>query len=360
FGQFPTLLVSRGHFCEKILTMQFLPLLILNQNYVNGYMSSTIAWNLIASYYYGLPYYRNGLMTALVPWSGNYNVSPPIWIAAHTTQFTSIGWKYLKLDSGVGKLPQGGSYVGLISPDGTDLTIVIETITHNHSICIGPGIPWYDVHPQHVTLSLKGSFAKLTSMNVWYSKLGFNGQPNIMFRSLGQLKFVSGQAVLKLGLDEVYTLTTISTGQKGSYPDPPPSQPFPLPYLDDFEGYPQYQEPFNLAQQTGSYEPGVILICTTNHLALLVPILARTKITQQGSVQISAGWHTLSLLVQGASTFGALDGVILFNATIPTSAASGFAAIGTDSYGLADFDNLLLESATKGLKIVQQYTMLVK
>ncbi|KAK6967187.1 galactocerebrosidase-like isoform X3, partial [Biomphalaria glabrata] len=37
---------------------------------------------------------------------------------AHTTQFTSIGWKYLKHDSGV------------------------------------------------------GSFAKLTSMNVWYSKIG--------------------------------------------------------------------------------------------------------------------------------------------------------------------------------------------
>ncbi|KAI8728975.1 galactocerebrosidase isoform X2, partial [Biomphalaria glabrata] len=75
----------------------------------------------------------------------------------HTTQFTSIGWKYLNHDSGIGKLPKSGSYVGLISPYGTDLTIVIETITHDHSICLGPGIPWYDVHPQLVTLNLKGS-----------------------------------------------------------------------------------------------------------------------------------------------------------------------------------------------------------
>ncbi|XP_055894492.1 galactocerebrosidase-like [Biomphalaria glabrata] len=408
---------------------------ILNQNYVNGYMSSTISWNLIGSYYYGLPFYRDGLMTAVEPWSGNYNVSTPIWITAHTTQFTSIGWRYLKHDSGVGKLPQGGSYVGLVSPDGTDLTIVIETMTHDHSICIRPGLPWYDVHPQLVTLNLKGSFARLTSMNVWYSKLGFNGQPDIMFQSLGQLKFVSGQAVLKLGLDEVYTLTTISTGQKGSYPVPPPSQPFPLPYLDDFEGYPLYQEPFNLAQQTGSYEvlsdgqtkfirqmvlenpvawcdsdlhnksisvvgsytwsdifveinfriptlnstsgvfvaarvdqggcdafkaQGIYLYVLQSGAYQLSNDFARTKITQQGSVQISAGWHTLSLLVQGASALGALDGVILFNATIPTSPASGFAAIGTDSYGLADFDNLLLESAASGLKIMGKYTMLVK
>nr|KAI8726813.1 galactocerebrosidase-like [Biomphalaria glabrata] len=35
-----------------------------------------------------------------------------------------------------------------------------------------------------------------------------------MVHSLGQLMFVSDQAVLKLGLDEVYKLTIISTGQK--------------------------------------------------------------------------------------------------------------------------------------------------
>nr|KAI8753970.1 galactocerebrosidase-like isoform X2 [Biomphalaria glabrata] len=86
---------------------------------------------------------------------------------------------------------------------------------------------------------------------------------------------------------------------------------------------------------------------------------ARTKITQQGSVQIPAGWHILSLLVQGTNALGAFDGV-LFNATIPTSPAAGFAAIGTDSYGLDDFDNLVLDSATNGLKIMQKHTMLIK
>ena len=49
-------------------------------------------------------------------------------------------------------------------------------------------------------------------------------------------QFKDGKAQLKLGLDEVWTLTTVKTGQKGMYADPPASKPFPLPYTDDFEG----------------------------------------------------------------------------------------------------------------------------
>jgi len=46
---------------------------------------------------------------------------------------------------------------------------------------------------------------------------------------------VNGTFTIELGVDEIYTLTTLSTGHKGSYPPPPPSKPFPLPYFDDFE-----------------------------------------------------------------------------------------------------------------------------
>ena len=44
-----------------------------------------------------------------------------------------------------------------------------------------------------------------------------------------------GVISLSLGIDEVYTLTTLKSGAKGEYPSPPPQKPFPLPYIDDFE-----------------------------------------------------------------------------------------------------------------------------
>ena len=52
------------------------------------------------------------------------------YFSAHTTQFTSPGWRYLKHGKGVGKLNKGGSYVSLVSPDEKDLTVVIETMVH--------------------------------------------------------------------------------------------------------------------------------------------------------------------------------------------------------------------------------------
>ena len=44
-------------------------------------LCSTIAWNLITSYYDDLPYADASLMKANQPWSGYYEVGPPIWAA---------------------------------------------------------------------------------------------------------------------------------------------------------------------------------------------------------------------------------------------------------------------------------------
>ena len=227
---------------------------ILNQNYVNGYMTSTISWNLIAAYYNNLPFARCALMTAIEPWSGHYVVESPIWVTAHTTQFTQIGWKYLKHELGTGKLSKGGSYVSLLSADKKDFTMVIETMSHDHSKCIRPALPPYNVSSQSATFKLQGSLSNLTSLHVWYSKLGFDGSPTTMMKKQTDIKVTGGSFTLQLEPDTMYTLSTVSTAMKGQHPPPPASKPLNLPYYDNFDKYPEHTEVFDFVPQTGSFE----------------------------------------------------------------------------------------------------------
>ncbi|XP_075388486.1 galactocerebrosidase isoform X2 [Tenrec ecaudatus] len=225
---------------------------VLNQNYINGHMTSTIAWNLVASYYEQLPYGRCGLMTAQEPWSGHYAVELPIWISAHTTQFTQPGWHYLKT---VGLLKQGGSYVALTDGLG-NLTIIIETMSHKHSLCIRPFLPYFNVSRQVASFSLKGSLSQIPELQVWYTKIGTPSK-KFTFKQLDPIWVLdtNGTFTLELKEDELFTLTTLTTGQKGSYPPSPKSQPFPPSYKDDFNiRDPPFSEAPNFADQTGVFE----------------------------------------------------------------------------------------------------------
>ena len=80
------------------------------------------------------------------------------------------------IGSGSGHLNSGGTYVSLMDPDTKDLTIIIETMvrlyitfvsyvvtfyypqSHDHSKCIRPSLPPYNVTAQTATFTLKGSF----------------------------------------------------------------------------------------------------------------------------------------------------------------------------------------------------------
>ncbi|XP_030580847.1 galactocerebrosidase isoform X2 [Archocentrus centrarchus] len=390
---------------------------ILNQNYVNGQMTATISWNLVASYYEELPFGRDGLMTAEEPWSGNYVVESPIWITAHTTQFTQPGWTYLQT---VGHLAQGGSYVALTDGKG-NLTVVIETMTHNHSVCVRPPLPPFNVTSQNATFQLKGSFASIKELQVWQSQFNFKMNKPSFFEKLKPLKLENGSFTLNLAEDEVYTLTTITTGSKGSYPDPPPSARFPKVYKDDFDvRTPPFSEAPNFADQTGVFEYYINLTDPGPHIFTLRQVLTERPITwatdadqpisvigdyywqnltvtcdvfmeniKTGGVFVAArvdsggqsirrakgvffwvfadgtykltndlagqtvlaegqsgtrafGWYTLSLTVKGQYASGMLNGYPLWKNAVVLTPKSGWAAIGTHSFELAQFDNFSL------------------
>jgi len=205
--------------------------------------------------YTDLPYNGCGLMIAENPWSGHYDVSSPMWITAHTTQFTKPGWIYLQHGNGTGLLPSGGSYVTLVPPNNSegDFSIIVETMSHDNSVCIRPNLPPYNVSPQTVTFTLEGGLATTKVLYVWYTHLNQN-QSNIYFENIMQITPENGQFTLNLDVDSVFTISTLTGQQKGSYAQPPPSTAFPSLYTDNFDSYPISSEANYFQDQTGVWE----------------------------------------------------------------------------------------------------------
>ncbi|XP_065830244.1 galactocerebrosidase-like [Oscarella lobularis] len=229
---------------------------LINQNYVYGNMTSTIAWNLVAAYYKGPPFFRDGLMTAIHPWSGYYEVESPIWMTAHTTQFTSPGWSYLLHGSGVGELVGGGTYVTLKSSTTNDFTLVIETMTHDHSICIRPKLAPFTVKPQNASFQLKGSLAaKGVHLALYVTHLNFQGGPSTIFQRQADISVAAdGQFTIELDVDSVYTLSTTRGQLKGHYPQDHPNVSFPFPYKDAFTYNSSREYPLYFEDQSGVFQ----------------------------------------------------------------------------------------------------------
>ncbi|XP_078418308.1 galactocerebrosidase-like isoform X2 [Cetorhinus maximus] len=393
---------------------------ILNQNYINGNITSTISWNLVASYYKDLPFGQDGLMTADEPWSGHYEVQSPIWITAHTTQFTQPGWHYLKT---VGHLQKGGSYVALTDGKG-NITIIIETMTHDHSICIRPPLPPFDVFQQNVTFKLQGSFKHIETLKVWHSKFDFVKNSSNFFTQLSEIKLVNGSFSLQLKLDEICTITTISTGNRGNFPKPPASKSFPKEYKDDFNvAVPPFSEASNFADQTGVFEYFVNYNDPGDHVFTLRQVITERPITWAsdadqtisiigdynwkdlniicdvfiekantggvfiagrvnkggqdirhaeglffwifadgkykvtndlpGKIVLASGqsgtragkWHTLTLSIKDNVAYGLLNGYPLWKGVRVLKPHNGWAAIGTRTFELAQFDNFHIQAS---------------
>eukprot|EP01084_Bolivina_argentea_P194276 333300_1 len=189
----------------------------------------------------------------------------PIWITAHTTQFVHVfesDWYYLKVGYGSGELIGGGTYVSFISSDSNNnlnLTIVIETMDYQNSLCIRNNPSNFgNASIQDIIFQLKNDinngYILPKQLYVWKSVLfgdniiWFEQQESVVIDENNysfQLKNVEPNSV--------FTLSTISTAHKGSYPDPPSKEKFPLPYSDDFESYENDRLAKYFSDQAGSF-----------------------------------------------------------------------------------------------------------
>lgn len=224
---------------------------LLNQNWVNGAMSGTIAWNLISSYYEWLAWADDGLMTARSPWSGHYVVQPPMYAAAHTTQFATPGWLLAAVGNGSGTLAMGGSYVSYFN--GNDVSVVIEKVSPQISDCGFQTTPSYNVTDEVGKFQLAGDLrGQVRSLSQWRSNFA-NGS---FFQRFDDIVVAAdGSFSVNIAVDDLISLST-TAGQRNGAADlsPPVASVFPSLHEDNFNRYDIGQEADLFAQMSGGFE----------------------------------------------------------------------------------------------------------
>ena len=371
-----------------------------NRDYIDGKMTGTINWPIVAAIYPDLPFNTDGLIVANQPWSGNYSVGKQAWVTAQTTQFTAPGWSYI--DSATGYL-QGnradGSYVTLKSTNGTDWSSIIETMDATAA--------------QTVTFNVTGGLST-AAVHVWTTNVS-SASPSTWFVHSTDITPTSGSFSLTLQPGMVYSLTTTTGQGKGTAASPAPGT-LTLPFSDNFDTDTIDQQPRLLSQMQGAFE---VENCAGGHTGRCLQQQAATKpiewdnnanpytiggnlswanytvssdvlIQQAGAVQLlgrvgtqtgfspadlnayyfqvantgawsifrnntsgtittlasgtatalgTGTWHHLSMTLNGGSISGAIDGTTVGTVT-DTTFHGGMIGLGENGYQTDQFDNL--------------------
>ncbi len=188
---------------------------LFNNNFISRGATKIVNWYLVGSTYNVEPYAdQPPALFARSPWSGHYSLKPIVWSYAHYGQFTKVGWHYIP--SACTALSGGGTVVALKSDDG-NFSVIAETA--------GAG------SPQSLSFKLAGLSAK--SLCLWRTTRAeqFIRQPDITPAADGTFTFTADP-------DSIYSLSTTTGQQKGTFADVPAEKPFPFPYLENFDHYP--------------------------------------------------------------------------------------------------------------------------
>ena len=202
-------------------------------------LSSSFVWCLVFSWYANLAYGHetatsnsgsgHALLTASEPWSGYYELNPPLAIVAHWTQFTKVGWTYLQLGTGLGTLPLGGTFNTLVnthtSAQDLEFSIILESMRASGD--------------EEVTFSIKGlteGRAMPAFVYVWITTA-----TTPLVRIADALITPNGTFTLTVLANTMMSVTT-TRGQgwvenaKGWASGSPASAPFPFPFSETFDG----------------------------------------------------------------------------------------------------------------------------
>src|ERR1041384_4044011 len=156
-------------------------------------MTAYINWPVIAAITPNIPFPTMGVALAAQPWSGAYSIGKNAWVAAHTTQFTAPGWRYLDSASGfLGGNRVNGSYVTLRSPTTGTYSTVIETMDATAA--------------QTFTATVTGGLSTGT-VHVWSTTVSSTNPANFFVRG-ADVTPSNGTFTVTLQPGTIYTLTT--------------------------------------------------------------------------------------------------------------------------------------------------------
>jgi len=210
----------------------------INRDYIDGKMTAYLNWPVIAAITPNIPWATTGLAVAQQPWSGNYSIGRNAWVMAQTTQFTSIGWRYLDNSSGyIGGNRNNGSYVSLRSPSTGDYSTIIETMDAGGA--------------QTLNFTVTGGLST-GAVHVWSSNVRSSNQSDYMVRG-ADITPSNGTFSLTVQPGYVYSFTT-TTGQGKGTATSPAQGNLALPYSDTFDSYATGREAKYLMDQQGSFE----------------------------------------------------------------------------------------------------------
>ncbi|MBX6360587.1 MAG: hypothetical protein IRZ03_10970 [Acidobacterium ailaaui] len=207
---------------------------INNRSYPEAKITKVIYWSLITSYPDYLTAPSSGIMKANMPWSGHYEIQPPLWIVAHINQFAKPGWKYI--NDGCKFYKREGWSVITLKDTATDYySIIIETMSAKE--------------PHTIHFKLKGDFSD-RPLAVWESSF-----KKFLFKRRSNLTTKNGTFSIRVEPNSIYSLTT-TRGQKKGKPENsiPPLRPFPSSYQDNFDQDRLNQEPPYFLNYHGAFE----------------------------------------------------------------------------------------------------------
>jgi galactosylceramidase len=188
---------------------------LFNDNHLSRGVTKIVNWYLAGSTYSAEPYAdQPPALFARWPWSGHYRIKPIIWAYAHYGQFTKVGWRYVP--SGCAKLSSGGTIVTLKS-DERDFSVIAETAgatgSQQVSFKIGPGLT-------------------SRALCVWRTT-----RDEHFIRQKDLTPGEDGTLSITLEPNAMYSFSTTTGQQKGTFDNVPDAKPFPFPYLENFDHY---------------------------------------------------------------------------------------------------------------------------